>query len=67
MADPPVMIVFTVELSNGHFRSQIRAPFPLPEGERDRILSQWFEIMMTGFKIGATSMDVEFPKDEPRP
>ncbi len=57
----PLTIKFTVSLSNGHFESSMQAPFPLTDP--DRVITQWLDTMQTGFKIGAETMRVEFPKE----
>jgi hypothetical protein len=65
MTDAPLTIKFTVSLSNGHFESTIQAPFPLTEP--DKIITQWLATMETGLRIGAETMRVEFPNEEPQP
>lgn len=65
MAEVPLTIKFTVSLSNGHFESSIQAPFPLTEP--DKIITQWLATMETGLRIGAETMKVEFPEEDPRP
>lgn len=63
-ADAPVRVVFTVELSNGHFKSQISAPFPIPEAERGKIVEQWLDLMAAGLRMGALKLDAELPAGE---
>lgn len=58
----PLTIKFGIELSDGRFRTELSVPFPIPDDEQKKVLEQWFDMIQTGFRLGATSMDATFKK-----
>lgn len=60
----PLTICFGIELSDGRFKTELHVPFPIPEDQQKKVMEQWFDMIQTGFRIGATSMDATFAKPE---
>ena len=58
----PLTIKFGIELSDGRFRTELSVPFPIPDNEHKKVLEQWFDMIQTGFRLGATSMEATFKK-----
>lgn len=59
----PDEVILSVALKSGGFKTELRVPLPCTDEERDRFIQQWLELIVTGFRVGALSLDATLKKD----
>lgn len=60
MSEEPETLILSVRLASGRFVSELKVPLlDMPEPKKKAVVEQWLDLIQTGFRIGATSIDAD--------